>query len=119
MKKLKHTSCTARKIKDVRPEPDQDFLERMKAEARSLPLEMELFTLARQLEDPALRYDAARVLEKINGNKGAVPFLYLCALDSKDEDFKIIVFDILTKIGTAESKKAAEDILIRKQQAVE
>ena len=32
---------------------------------------------------------------------------------------RIIVFDILTKIGTTTSKKAAEDILVRKQQAVE
>ena len=99
---------------DYEPRPDHGLLRRMKDRVQSMPFEMSLFELVRELENHETRYDSARILGKIKDVDSAVSFLYLCAVNSKDNDFKALVIDILNKIGKKEAIQAADDILARK-----
>jgi hypothetical protein len=95
--------------------PKHSFYERMKERARLLPMDRGLFNLVRDLQNPSFRTPSASILSRIENKEGAVPFLYLCAIDSRDDGFKLIVIDILRKIGTSRAREAADDILVRKQ----
>lgn len=113
--KTKTIRRSAIKIKgDYEPRPDQGLLRRMKDRVQSMPFEMSLFEIVRELENQETRYDSAKILGKIRDVDTAVSFLYLCAVNSKDDDFKALIIDVLNKIGKDEARQAADDILVRK-----
>jgi len=111
-KTLRHSAIEIKG--DYEPRPDAGLLRRMKDRVQSMPFEMGLFELVRELENQETRYDSAKILGKIRDIDTAVSFLYLCAVNSKDNDFRALVIDILNKIGKKEAVQAADDILARK-----
>lgn len=113
--KTKTARISAIEIKeDSRPRPDPGLLRRMKDRVQSMPFERGLFDLVRELENQETRYDAAKILAKIKNVDSVVSFLYLCGVNSKDDDFKTLVIDMLHKVGNDEARKAADDVLARK-----
>jgi hypothetical protein len=117
--KTKTIRRSATKTKgNCEPRPDHGLLRRMKDRVQSMPFEMSLFEIVRELENQETVYDSAKILGKIRDADTAVSFLYLCAVNSNDNDFKALVIDVLNKIEKKEARQAADDILARKTKDV-
>ena len=113
--KTKTIRRSAIKVKGgYEPRPNPGLLRRMKDRVQSMPFEMSLFEIVRKLENQETAYDSAKILGKIRDVDAAVSFLYLCAVNSQDNDFKTLIIDILNKIEKKEARQAADDILARK-----
>ncbi len=85
--------------------PKRSFLDRMKERADSLPMDRDLFTLVTELKSPATFREATAAL--LRKEKDAViPFLYLCAIDSDDPDFRTNIMHVLSRVGSREAREA-------------
>jgi|GEM_PF-6635504 len=86
-------------------QPKRSFFERMKERADALPLDRDLFMLVAELKDPsAFKEATAAILKK--EKDVLIPFLYLCAIDSDDPDFRTNIMHVLSRVGGREAREA-------------